>query len=205
MSTITDYASLIAAALNNAHRNDAALTSQMDRLVQLAEMEMFRELPLLQLETTSTGTTGSTIPYPSGLGQIERLSVSLYGGDATLDYVSPAAYRPSGVGQPCSFVVENETIRLIPSPAAAYAYTLYYTADLSPLSTSNTTNWLVLNAPDLYFYALNVQVAIWTKDTEEQAQNIPLYQRSMDSVQRRDRRRQLPARGGLQIRPRYTR
>ena len=202
---ITDYASLITAALNNVHRSDAALTSQMDRLVQLAEQEIFRELPLLPLETSVSGTTGSVIAYPAGIGQIERLSVNMYGVDTTLDYVSPAAYRPSGAGQPCSFVVENQTIILIPAPAAPYSYTLQYLADLTPLTSVNTTNWLVLNAPDLYFYALNVQVAIWTKDTEEQAQNIPLYQRALDSVQRKDRRKQLPMRGGLQIRPRYTR
>lgn len=202
---INDYSSLVTAALNNAHRNDAQLTGQMDRLVQLAEMEMFRELPLLQLEATASGATGSTIAYPAGLGQIERLSVNMYGSDTTLDYVSPAAYRPSGVGQPCAYVVENSVITLLPGPAGPYTYTLYYIADLSPITAVSPTNWLILNAPDLYFYALNIQVAIWTKDAEEQAQNIPLYQRAMDSVQRRDRRRQLPMRGGLQIRPRYTR
>lgn len=202
MSTIVDYASLVTAALNNAHRSDAQLTSQMDRLVQLAEMEMFRELPLLQLEATATGVTGSTISYPVGLGQIERLSVNMYGRDTTLDYVSPAAYRPSSVGQPCAYVVENRVITLLPAPASPYAYTLYYIADLSPITAASPTNWLILNAPDLYFYALNIQVAIWTKDAEEQAQNIPLYQRAMDSVQRKDRRRQFAARGSLQIRPR---
>ena len=205
MSAITDYSTLIAASLNNAHRSDTALTSQMDRLVQLAEMEIFRELPLLSLEKTATGVTGTTIPYPAGLGQIQRLNVNLYGVNTTIDYVSPAGYRPSALGAPWNYVVENQVITLIPAPSAPYAYELHYLADLSPITLANPTNWLITNAPDVYFYALNIQVAIWTKDTEEQAQNIPLYQRSIDSVQRQDRLVQLPARGGLKIRTRVCR
>jgi len=204
MSLITDYSSLVAAALDNAHRTDAKLTAAMDRLVQLAEMEIFREMPLLQLELTQTGATTAQIPYPPGLAKIERISVNTYGVDTTLDYVAPAAYRPSGVGEPCTYVVENRIINLIPAPAGPYTYTLYYIADFSPISVSNPTNWLITNAPDVYFYALNIQVSIWTKDQEEQAQNIPLYQRAMESVQSKDRRRQFPARGGMRIRSRFS-
>lgn len=205
MTIISDYNSLIAAALSNVHRNDTALTSQMDRLVQLAEAEIFRDMDLLQLETSATGTAASTIPIPAGAANIDRISVSMNTNDISLDYAVVGQRRSSVVGPSWGYFIENGVIKLNPVPDSPYAYTIYYIANLAPLSISNPTNWMILNAPDVYFYALNIQVAVWTKDQEEQAQNIPLYQRAMDSVIRQDRNRNYPLKGGLQIRPRNAR
>lgn len=202
---ITDYTTLQAAVLSNMHREgDVTLLAEMPRFVQLAELEIFRELPLRQVESASPGTTsGAAIVIPPGTAQIERISINSNGRDYSLNYTSPNGIAGlSFVDLPTRYTIESGAIRLLSPPAANYAYTLFLIPDLTALSASNTTNWLLLNAPDVYLYAACIQAATWTGDNEMVAGFVPLYQRALDSIKRKDERKRFPASGGLQIKPR---
>lgn len=205
---ITDFASLQAAVASSIHRTgDAALLAEMPRFVQMAEMDISRNLRLRQTESTVTGTTsGATIAIPPGMDALERLSIISYGRDFTLDYTSPNGLESLSIANLSSrYTVENGVIRLLAPPAGNYAYTLYIVPNLSPLSAANPTNWLILNAPDVYLYGTLIQVAAWTKDDAEFARNNPLYSQAMESIRNQDENKRLPMSGGLQIKPRRAR
>ncbi len=201
---ITDYASLQVDAAKEAQRRD--LASMMPTLIQSAEFAIFRDLALHELDTTATGTTsGDTIPIPAGSAAIERISLAVNGRDYTLDYSTMAGASPSSAGVPVWYTVENGAIRLIPAPAGPYTYTIHYAANLEPLSDTNTTNWLLLNAADVYLYRTCVQIGIHTHDDPLIQRHMQLYSDALDSVRRKDERARLTRKGGLQIRPRGCR
>lgn len=203
---ITDYATLQTAVIDATHRAD--LTSRMPTFVQLAEFEVFRELSLRITEMKASGTTsGDTIAFPAALAQIARVEIEANGRRYTLDYTSPNGIEGLTVGPdiPSRFAVEDGSIRLLPAPGGPYAYGVYFMPLLTALSDSNTTNWLILNAADVYLHATAKQVAIWAEDQELFAKHEPLLQAAMDGVQRYSERQRLPAAGGLQIKPRRAR
>lgn len=205
---ITDYASLQAAVASGLHRStDTDILAELPRFVQMAEQEIFRELPLRILETSVTGTTtGPTIAIPAGTASIDKLALSVNTNSSiTLDYTPASAREWTAVGQPKRYALENGVIRLLPPPDSPYAYTLYIVPDLTPLSTGNPTNWLLLNAPDVYLLGTTIQAVNWTKDGEEAARCIPMFERAIDSIRRKDARKRFPTTGGLQIKPRGVR
>lgn len=205
---ITDFASLQTAVASDLHRpTDAALLAEMPRFVQLAETDILRALVLRQVETSITGTTsGAVIALPVGLNQIERIGIDVQGAAYTLDYLSPNGLeRLSYPGQPHGYTVENNAIKLLTPPAGPYAYTIYLVPQLVALSAANPTNWLLTNAPDVYFYATLAQAAGWTRDDATMAKASAGYAASIDGVRQKDARLRLPASGGLQIKPRGIR
>lgn len=202
---ITDFASLQTAVASDLHRpGDALLLAEMPRFVQLAEADMMRNLNLRQTETKITGTTtGATIALPVGLNQIERIGVMIGVIEYTLTYTSPNGIEQlSYPGYPTRFTVENGAIRLIRPPMGSYQYTIYLISQLTPLSASNPTNWLLTNAPDVYFYATLVQAAGWTRDDATTAKASAGYAAAMESVRMQDAGQRFPISGGLQIKPR---
>lgn len=203
---ITDYASLQAAVIDWTHRDD--LAARLPLFIQLAEKEIFRDLLLRLTEVAATGTTsGETIPLPAAMASLLRVEVSAYGRRFTLDYTSPNGVEGLTVSPdvPSRYTVENGAIRLLPAPPGPLAYSVFYLPLLTALSDSNTTNWLVLNAPDVYLHGTAKQLATWAEDAEMFAKETPLLQAALDSVQGFNERQRLPASGGLQIKPRRVR
>jgi len=205
---ITDYASLQAAVASSVHRvGDTQFTAELPRFVQMAEMDIFRNLQIRQTESMVTGTTsGAMIVIPIGMDAIERLSISAYGRDFSLDYTSPNGLEYLSFPNLSSrYTIENGAIRLLAPPAGNYTYTLYIVPNMAPLSVANPTNWLILNAPDVYLYGTLLQAAAWTKDGEESARCAPFYAQAIESVRNQDAQRRFPLSGGLQIKPREAR
>ena len=202
---IVNYATLQTAVASALHRaTDTTLLAEMPRFIQLAELDIFRELPLRQIETSASGTTvGATIAIPAGTSSIERLSVVTNGRDYSLDYTSPNGIDAlTTASLPTRYTVENGVIRLLSPPAGNYAYTLYLIPDLTPLSVATLTNWLILNAPDVYYYAVKSQAESWSQDPQSAAESMGLSERAVASIRRKDERRRFPVSGGLQIKPR---
>ena len=199
---ITDYATLHTEAAKEAQRRD--LASMMPSLIQRSEAAIFRELSLHQLDTIATGTTvGDTLTMPAGAAAIERISLTINERDQSLDYypmAAGAALVPAG--QPQWYTVENGAIRLIPAPVAGYLYTIHYAANLEPLSDTNTTNWLLVNHPDVYLYRTCVQIGIHTHDDALIQRHTQFYQDALQAVRSSDERKRLARKGGLQIKPR---
>lgn len=194
--TYTELKTNIAAWL---HRTD--LTDKIGTFIDLAEAVLFRELSVSDIETTATGTTsGATIAIPADMGTLSKITITHAGREITLDHATPNDALISG-GVPTRYQLQNGAITLSPVPGDGYPYTLYYTPNLSPLSDSNTTNWLLQKAPDLYLLASQYQGAKYVADFAAMQQLGAEIGPLLDSVQRLTKRRQA-VRGGLQIRTR---
>jgi hypothetical protein len=195
------YATLQTDIADNLHRTD--LTTKIPGFISRAEAFMFRELNVRDLETSATGTTtGSLITLPADFAYLVKITTTYNGREYQLDYANDPYAETAVNGLPTSYMMESGGIRLYPQAGTGYAYKIYYGADVDALSDSNTTNWLLDNAYDLYLQASLAEAHRWTQETAEEAKANALIAPMVDSVRRLIERKAQPGRSGLQIKPR---
>lgn len=175
-----------------AYFNRGDLADKVDGWLDRAEAYLFREISPNSIEATATGTASETISLPADFSTLIRLDVDYYGKTVTLDYTT----------QGSGFVIEGETIRLVNMPETSFSYSLYYAPKLEPLSGSVTTNWLLDNGYDLYFYATVFEGAKALKNAVEINTVGQMLPTLLDSVRNYAMRAKAPRAGGLQIKPR---
>ena len=204
--SITTFTELQAAVVDWSHRAD--LSTKFADFVKLAECSVLRELELRINEATATGTaTGDTITPPAGMARIERIEIVSGGTKYTLAYTPPNGIErlTSSLGLPSRFTIENNLIRLIRAPDTSYTYTLFYIPDFVAITAANPSNWVLLNAPDVYLYGTLQQQSLYCLDDENAKKWGAFFESAMSAVKRSDESRRQPLTGGLQIKPRNAR
>lgn len=154
---ITDYASLQAAVADWVERSD--LTARLPTFVANAEAKVnrvLRERRSQAQDTASVDTALTALPtdFLEAITVEARLSSSE-------DWVrlepAPVAVLvvveggPTSTGRPRYWSLLGPQLMLYPTPDQAYSVKITYFTKLPALSDSNTTNWLLTDAPDVYF------------------------------------------------------
>lgn len=160
---ITDYASLVAALEAYLKRTD--YTSQIPVFIQMTESRLNRLLddPEMEVLATATGTGQYT-----GLPCDFKRMVGVTTGGVPLEQVSGSAitsYPQSITGDPRQYALVDGAITFAPINAAANI-TMLYVRRIPPLTSTDTTNWLLELAPDLYFYGALMQAHIFGWDDD---------------------------------------
>lgn len=198
--SINSYSTLCDAVARWTYRDD--LTDVIPDFVALAESRINRDLILRVMEKTATGTlSGATFAAPSDLGITQRLSIAADSRIVELRYVAPETISQysSGTGLPQMYTLIGGNIQVIPAPDGAYTYTLNYMGDLPHLSATQTTNWLILNAPDVYLYASLLEAAPYLQDDARVPLWSQAYQEAVASVQQVDDAARYPISSPLQM------
>ena len=194
------YASLQTLIASYLHRSD--LTTQIPSFIELAEAIMFRELHIKELQVSVTGATVSGYAdLPADFGSVSRVSVT-YGNSArTLDYTSLAEAPVATSASPSLYSLENNKLRLW-GASDDTAYTLYYIPKIQALWDTNTRNWILDNAQELYLYASALEGAKYIRDNAEVQKLTGMVSASMASVKRFSEKRGQPSTGSMQIKVR---
>jgi hypothetical protein len=140
----TNYADLLINAGEYAGRNDAAAIFPL--LLRLAEAKLNRNLRTAYQEATAV------VPVVDGVATLPS------------DFLEARTYV-AGDARQTNFIVSGNTISSVGTPWSGDLTVAYY-AKLPPLSPTNPTNWLLSLDPNVYLYALVVEIAIWAKDLE---------------------------------------
>jgi hypothetical protein len=192
------YATLQADIADYLHRTD--LTALLPSFISRAEAFLFRELQVKDMGVSVAGTTtGEYANLPADFATVSRITIAIGGVEYALDYKSNEANTP--VTYPVSYALENNKLRIF-GASTGQSYTLYYIPKIQPLSASNTTNWLLDNAEDLYLYASALEGAKYIRDEAQTAQLTGYVQPLLDSVRRLSERKGQPANGSMQIKVR---
>lgn len=175
--SITDYDTLQSAAIEYlAREGDATLIARVPTFIQLFEAKMNRMLFIPQMEKRSTATvnTASTEPefiaLPGDFQSMRTVRLSGVTGKPRLSFMTPTQledYRYSidnVTGQPIYFSVFGDEMELAPTPNEDYTLEVIYRSYIPALSDSNTTNWLLTLAPDLYLYGTLLESAPYIKE-----------------------------------------
>lgn len=149
MAAVTDYDTLTA-AINDLTEGGYA-TGETDRFIGLAEAD-FRLYfgPHFAKESASltlTFTAGSTA-IPAGFIRPLAMTHATYGSIPQTDIGTIRARRIAGGGNPTGFAVTGSTVEVDGGFAGTMIFD--FEGSLVGLSSGNTTNWLITNAPQVY-------------------------------------------------------
>ena len=106
----------------------------------------------------------------------------------TIDSMDTLAVTYRTSTKPVFFTVVGEQFRYLPVPDTAYTGELIYYAKLSKLSTTNTTNWLLTSAPDVYLYGALMQAAPYLQDDARITVWASMYRAGLEEVTKADDR-----------------
>lgn len=186
---LSTYSDLISAVADELHRSD--LNAVIPDKITLAEVRINGDIDarLQDTKTTLTCTLGQDyVDAPSDLISIRHLSVQVTP-VITLDYVTPDQFETSfpwgSSGIPQVFTVIGSNIYLAPMPDSDYGMTLVYKARVPSLA-SNTTSWLMTNYPNVYLYAVLLEMSPYIKDDARIPMWNSAYTEAIKSVNSQD-------------------
>lgn len=182
---ITTYSELQSAVADWLNRQD--LTAAIPNFISLAEAQLNRSLRNRKMQTSATLTLSSNyVNLPADW--LENIRVQLNTNPVTpLVYETPEqiledSQKYSSNGQPLFFSVVGTQLQVLPYPDTSYTLSLLYYAKIPSLSVSNTTNWLLTEAPDLYLYATLIQSAPYLKEDERIGTWAAIYDRILNDM-----------------------
>lgn len=181
-TTIADY-------LN---RDD--LTSVIPSFISLAEAKFNRKLRVRQMVKRATATLDTAFfAFPSDFLQAKEFQLNT-SPITYLEYVTEKQgdlNRQSqyiSIGKPLQYTIVGTQLEVIPTPDAEYTGELTYYGKITALSDSNTSNWLLAYAPDLYLYGALLEASPYLKDDERLATWSTLYTNSLGDIEVADQR-----------------
>lgn len=184
MATITTWATLKTEVANQLNRTD--LTSDVPFFIQLAEFRIYRELRVRQMETSLNSTISSgQIAVPAGYKELKFAYIDgtpvqkLERKDAEWLYYNYPTRAASG--KPLFIARDGGNFSFGPYPDSAYTVKGIFYKQLDLLSDSNTSNWLITDAPDLIYFAALCEAKPWLGDDER----IAIWERKYEVVKQR--------------------
>lgn len=181
-----------------AERTDTAFAAQIPTFVALAENRLATDMKQQGFQAVVSGT----LPITSSMEKPSfwKETISFYYTDATgerlplflrpLEYVRNYWPNSSLQDAPKFYADYNATHFLLgPTPSAAFNFELVYYARLQPLSESNQSNWLTLNAPQALFAAIMVEACRYIK-SPRQAVWEDMYASSTSGIKQENSERQ---------------
>lgn len=174
---INTYATLVSAVTEWLARDqDATLIARIPDFITLCEAKLNRTLFVPQMEQRSTAMVNTAsdepefISLPSDFQTMRRVRLSSVTGKPRLSFMSQTQlddYRYSidnVTDQPVYFTITGTEMELAPTPNEDYTIEMVYRANIPALTASNTTNWLLTLAPDLYLYGVLLEAMPAIKD-----------------------------------------
>ena len=175
---LTNYTGLKASIADFLNRDD--LTSVIPDFVALAEAQINRDVRHWRMDARSSGQQDPADEYMQiPADWVETIRLHLTGtGTSVVNLVSrdamadKRAAQENASGTPRMYTHANGQFQLFPTPDATTDFELLYYQKIPSLIT-NTDNWLLLEAPDVYLYgallhsapylAEDARLAVWAQ------------------------------------------
>lgn len=152
---INSYTTLVNAVADWLDRDD--MSAAISTMVGLMEARLYRELRLQFMETSLSGTISSgVVAIPTdylslknaylNTNPIQHLQIK------TPNWIEAVYAERSASSQPAYIARSEGNFIFGPYPDSDYGLRGVYYAKPTALGTSNETNWLTTNAPDLLLY-----------------------------------------------------
>lgn len=176
---ISNYTNLKTTIADFLNRDD--LTSVIPTFIQLGEAQMNRDIRHWEMEARSSGQQSQGDQYmqlPADWLETIRLHLTSQGTDAVeLASMASIADKRAQVddqaGRPRFYAHVRGEFELFPTPDEDTDFELLYYQKIPALSDSNTSNWLLEYAPDIYLYGSlahsapylqeDARIAVWAQ------------------------------------------
>lgn len=192
--TYTEYVKAMRVLLvEDQQANDANFELIIPRMIEYAELRIYRELDFLTTETTATGlmTSGSrNISVPSPIFIVNALNVISPAGTTdpeagtrvplervSLDFLNACWPSAATTGTPSKYALLSDmAVRVAPTPNGAFTAEFIGTYRPDPLSADNATTYISTNLPDLFVAASMIFGAGYLQNFGQAADNPQLAQ-----------------------------
>lgn len=177
---LNNYANLKASVETWSKRQD--VKDKIDDFIDLCETEIYsnsveplRIRAMVQLDTSATSSSVRTQALPTGYLEPRKFDLTVSGERYNIDYVTPShqAIR-SGTGTPSNYTVTSQ-IEYDVIPDDTYTTNLSYFGKLTALDSTNTTNAILTNYPNVYLYGCLMVLFQWAENNEEFAKYQNLF------------------------------
>ena len=185
---ITNYTNLQTTIADFLNRDD--LTSVIPTFIQLSEAQMNRDIRHYEMEKRATGEQSAGDAYmqvPSDWLETIRLSLTASGTSA-VTMASRAAIadiraKNENVSTklPYYYCHVDGQFELYPTPVETTDFELLYYQKIPDLAT-NSTNWLLTDAPDVYLYGSLLHSAPYLADDARIATWAQMYAAAVQNV-----------------------
>ena len=189
---LSTYSGLKDAIADYLNRDD--LTASIPVFISLAEAKFNRKLRARQMVKRANATIDTQyFAYPGDwlaakefilltnpITYMQFVTESQGNDLKTTTVVSP--------GKPRYYTIIGSQIEVLATPDTSYTGQLTYYAKIPSLSNTNTSNWLLAYAPDLYLYGALLESAPYLKDDERLAVWGQLYNDSKADIELADER-----------------
>ena len=155
----------------------------IDTFIDLAEAEMQRKLKLLSFEADATLTvTSGVASLPTGYVAARSL-VWLSNPARPLKYLTPHMYEQALAADPDSvsfYTISGSSVKFSDNQTGTARFT--YMAQFTPLSGSNTTNFIITNHPGAYLYGSLEHAAAYCKDADAAAAYHAKFAQELEAI-----------------------
>ncbi len=150
------YLSLRSAVQEFLTRSDAT-TARVDYFIDLTESWLNQRLRVREMETTNGSLTvaNGVVTHPADWLEWKHLGFTASGvtypiRPQTLEQKD--TFDDGSTGMPCRYVVRGGETLLSPRPDGTYTYQGTYYQKIPAIGSTQTTNWVLTNYQDVYFF-----------------------------------------------------
>ena len=184
MGTITNYATLQSAIADYLNRAD--LTAQIQTFIQFCEADLNTRLRSREMIVNATATSdGQFVSLPPDW--LEAINMMIVGGQSPLRYITPDEADVINKAQTYTstrfYSMTTGIIELIPPAVDEITIDMVYYGKIPALSVTNTTNWLLTKAPDVYLYGALTHAAPFLMDDQRMPVFSQIYLARVQSLQ----------------------
>ena len=183
---LSTYNELKTSIANWADRDD--LTNFIPDFIALTEARFNRALRLRSMEQKQIAmTVGGQSNYALPVNYLQMREFRLNNNPTvSLTYVSPEIFEAwnLGSGIPKFYTIIANEIRIGPTPAGVYEMEMLFWRKFPNLGPTVASNWMLLNAPDVYLYGSllelepfiqnDARIAVWNAGYSKAIEDIQL-------------------------------
>lgn len=176
-SWVLTYDSLTSTVLQYLERRDAAVVNAIPTFITLAEFEIAEQIKTLgQLQVVESTMTvnNPVLQKPARWRKTVSMSVTVNGVKQPVflrkyEYLKNYWPNASQTSTPLYYAdTDWDHWYLAPTPDAGYDFEVLYYERISPLSSTNQTNWLTQNAPNAMLFGTLLQAMPFLKNDQRQ-------------------------------------
>ena len=189
---ISNYTELKTAVANWLDRDD--LTDRIPEFIALAESRFNRLLRIRAMESKQTASTVAgqqNLALPARFIQMRNLQINT-SPVTPMQYVTPEIfdrlYGGSSNGTPKFYTIIANELQLGPTPDIVQTIEMLFYERFENLTDSTTTNWMIINAPDIYLYGAMLEAEPFIMNDPRVQLWATAFQQAIKDLQEQDNR-----------------
>lgn len=181
--TITTYATLQSEIASWLNRDD--LSSIIPTFIQFVESDVNSRLRHQKMVVRAQATSNQEYVQLPG-DWLEAINIHIIDGAQPLSYVTlneaDRINKQQIVTQPSFYSIMDDALEIVPAPGSNIDIEMIYYGKIPALSNQNTSNWLLVKAPDLYLYGSLVHAAPYLLDDQRVGLFANMYNSRLEAL-----------------------